>query len=399
MDGTNGVTGPTGPTGDQGLTGPTGPTGLDGTNGVTGPTGPTGDQGLTGATGPTGLDGTNGVTGPTGPTGPTGSQDPTGPTGPLIIPSTDTAYITMNIISPSTTAYIGYGGNAATINWGDGSTTNLSDATTGTMVATHEYTSTGVYTCTIATEQNTDTITELHLGRNNAVLPTSNFPSQSYISAVNLTYAPSITILTLSNTGITSADLTGVSALLSLECTDCTQLTSVNVTSNTQLGGLILYGCTQLSTLNISNNTQLGVIIINRTAISTLILPSAPISMVDATNCPNLTEIQNLANNTQLIRLYVSNSPSLTTLDPTGCSMLTDIQASGCALNQASIDAIVIQAGTNKQQGKPMGGTGFMYIDAGTNASPYTSSNGDVSFNMSILQQNFMPPFWQIQTN
>lgn len=115
--------------------------GAIGIPGVEGRTGPTGSLGLIGATGLTGLIGGTGSGGPTGSTGsigPAGPQGPTGPTGPGGSSSSFGVQYAVqyraNAGSSSTDPSGTFGGNANFRFQPTSSTTNISDASIGTVI-------------------------------------------------------------------------------------------------------------------------------------------------------------------------------------------------------------------------------------------------------------------------
>jgi hypothetical protein len=114
--------------------------GAIGIPGVQGTTGPTGSLGLPGATGSTGLMGGIGSDGPTGSTGtigPAGPQGPTGPTGPGGSSSSFGVQYAVQYranAGSSTDASGTFGGNANFRFQPTTSTTNISDASTGTLI-------------------------------------------------------------------------------------------------------------------------------------------------------------------------------------------------------------------------------------------------------------------------
>ncbi len=114
--------------------------GAIGIPGVQGTTGPTGSLGLPGATGSTGLMGGTGSGGPTGSTGsigPAGPQGPTGPTGPAGSSSSFGVQYAVQYranAGSSTDASGTFGGNENFRFQPTSSTTNISDASIGTVI-------------------------------------------------------------------------------------------------------------------------------------------------------------------------------------------------------------------------------------------------------------------------
>ncbi len=111
--------------------------GLQGTQGSTGATGPRGFEGSTGSVGVAGRTGSGGPTGSTGANGPAGPQGPTGPTGPGGSSSSfGVQYAVQYRANPgsSTDASGTFGGNANFRFQPTASTTNMSDASAGTVI-------------------------------------------------------------------------------------------------------------------------------------------------------------------------------------------------------------------------------------------------------------------------
>jgi hypothetical protein len=111
--------------------------GLQGTQGATGATGPRGFEGSTGSIGIAGKTGSGGPTGSTGANGPAGPQGPTGPTGPGGSSSSFGVQYAVQYranAGSSTDASGTFGGNANFRFQPTASTTNVSDASAGTVI-------------------------------------------------------------------------------------------------------------------------------------------------------------------------------------------------------------------------------------------------------------------------
>jgi len=116
--------GAVGQIGPQGRTGPLGPAGANGLPGSTGPFGPTGIPGPTGNTGPRGPEGFKGATGPTGPAGHANA----------VGTQFSVQYRTNPAPGGETDPNGNFGGSGNFRYMANGYTTNVSDATTGTVV-------------------------------------------------------------------------------------------------------------------------------------------------------------------------------------------------------------------------------------------------------------------------
>lgn len=111
--------------------------GLQGTQGATGSTGPRGFEGSTGSIGAAGKTGSGGPTGSTGANGPAGPQGQTGPTGPAGSSSSFGVQYAVQYranVGSSTDASGTFGGNANFRFQPTASTTNVSDASAGTVI-------------------------------------------------------------------------------------------------------------------------------------------------------------------------------------------------------------------------------------------------------------------------
>ena len=114
--------------------------GAVGIQGIAGTTGPAGTQGAAGSTGPVGIVGSTGIAGPigkTGSVGPTGTQGPTGPTGPRALANSRGPQYAVQYRSdvPNGIDSSGdFSGNTNIRYVPDGSTTNASSATGGTLI-------------------------------------------------------------------------------------------------------------------------------------------------------------------------------------------------------------------------------------------------------------------------
>lgn len=81
---------------------------------------------------------------------------------------------------------------------------------------------------------------------------------------------------------------------------------------------------------------------------------------VDQCNLPSL----NVSGLSNLTWLDVWGNDSMTSLNISGCSNLIDLSADGCALTEASVNAILIEL---DQQGNV---SGYVDVSGGTNAAP-----------------------------
>jgi uncharacterized protein YjbI with pentapeptide repeats len=309
-------------------------------------------------------------------------------------------------VGASQTVYFDYISDAITVDWGDGVVENL-PAVVSLTPKSHLYSTAGTYICKLSAYSGAQ-ITGIHL--------ISLFSSQLFITAVDVSNAPDLQFSIFSNTGITTLDLTGATALLSIAAESCpnltavdtgnaaslqtlslrdaTALTAVTLTTAAALQSIDVTNCTVLTSLDLTGATSLTGVYISGSSLAALDLTACtPIGQIGAIGCPALFSINGLRNKTNLYIVNIYNSANLAAADVTGCSSLLQFNASGCDLDQASVDSAILQGSANKT---PFGTPGTIDVAGGTNAVPSLSDTAVFSAINNLLSP---PGAWTILYN
>jgi len=133
-------------------------------------------------------------------------------------------------------------------------------------------------------------------------------------------------------------------------------------------------GCTSLLGINASNNLLTNVDLTTNTGLWTVVFND------------NLLTTLNISGITTILALWVQNNAGLTTFDISSSMGWSSIHASGCAINEATVNAVLAQAVAMGTSG------GEIDFSGGTNAAPTGQGIADAT----NLVNNF---FWTITTN
>jgi hypothetical protein len=203
-------------------------------------------------------------------------------------------------------------------------------------------------------------LSSLFLDNNTGLTELIGLTSKSLLATVNVASCSSLT----------SLDVSGCSSLLTLSVSNCSSLTSL-IASTTQITSLDLDGCNVIATINVNDCASLSSIINGP-------LPVLPPSLIDINfeRCTSLISLD-INNCSNLQRLYGTDS-ALTDLTIVSCSSLTEIYLQGCALNENSVDAILLNSRDVKQNNP--GTLGTAYLDLGTNATPSSTGLDDYGY-------------------
>ena len=146
-----------------------------------------------------------------------------------------------------------------------------------------------------------------------ADLTTLNVSNMSISNLTGVALLTNLENLVCYNTNLSWLNVSGLTKLQYLDCTNNPALTSLNVTNCTGLKNLYCYN-TALSTLNVTSCT----------ALETLNCSKTNLTELRATNMSNLTSV-NVSNCTSLLRLYCFNNTKMTKINVTGCTALQSL--------------------------------------------------------------------------
>lgn len=304
-------------------------------------------------------------------------------------PPAPTSSLSFVFAPPSSmTMSVDYFGDAVTLDWGDGTTINIPNTSGFFVTYTHTYAATGTYTCTF----------EAYSGAQIQGLNLTNLfnTNQQYVTSIDITNAPNLQVLNVEYTGITTLDLTGGIGLDSVSCDNCASITSINIAPAIILTAISCQNCPGITTINLSSSTALRGVYISGSSITSLDFTACPnIIQIDAIGCNFLTSLDGLVGKTALVNMNMTNSLHLAAVDVSGCTNLYQFNANGCALNQTTVDTVILQCNANKIAFGGFGVNGTIDVAGGTSTAPTNSSQILSAINYLL----YTPPIWTVQYN
>lgn len=166
-----------------------------------------------------------------------------------------------------------------------------------------------------------------------------------YFTRLNVSGCTALTTLDACGS-FTTLDLSSCTNLTTLTLDSCSSLTALDLRSNTNLSELSLVGYySQLTSLNVTG-TKLATLDVSTTGLTELnvsglttltqLSPGQTCSIINASNCTNLTEIQNLSNMYNVREMYLDNT-QIAEISLTGTSLEKLILSNNTAVTNVEL--------------------------------------------------------------
>jgi len=169
------------------------------------------------------------------------------------------------------------------------------------------------------------------------------FADCSALKTITLTGCRELTRVDLSNTAITSIDLSTCPKIEYIKFKDCKKLKSVNLTGCSRLkdiSELVFKGCSALETVNLTGCSELTKIDLEYTAMKNIDLSTCPkmkvislrycrnLESVNLRGCEELTEVD--LPDTAITSIDLSSCPKIKDIDFRDCENLESVNLRGC---------------------------------------------------------------------
>lgn len=197
-------------------------------------------------------------------------------------------------------------------------------------------------------------------------LNSASFQNCTSLVTANFTGLTACTYLFLGGcTGLTSATFTGCAALLILNL-GSTDIATLSIGDSTLLQALDVQNCALLTTLSLVGYADLTSLNLSNSGVTSFTLTGASsLTEYSSTGCTALTTV-NISTSTALDTINSQGCTTLSsfTISTPSAALLTFVELTDCALDVASVNALLVALDANGLSGGAVG------IAGGTSAAP-----------------------------